>query len=75
MKSLFKYSLDSHEQRTVEDLKLKQIALNNLNIIKHQIPFKCLIHIIYFFCVSRIEQFLIKDIFLHCLLDCCSVSF
>ena len=49
MKSLFKYSLDSHEQRTVEDLKLQQIALNNLNIIKHQIPFKSLVHIIYFF--------------------------
>ena len=54
MKSLVKNRLYSSRTKTVEDLKLKQIALNNLNIIKHQIPFKFLVHIIYFFCVSGI---------------------
>ena len=32
MKSLFKYSLDSHEQRTVEDLKIKT---NSIKQFKH----------------------------------------
>ena len=50
MKSLFKYRLYSSRTKTVEDLKLKRIALNNLNIIKHQIPFKFLVHIINYFC-------------------------
>ena len=49
-----KNRLYSSRTKTVEDLKLKQIALNNLNIIKHQIPFKYLVYIINFFCVSRI---------------------
>ena len=49
MKSLVKNRLYSSRTKTVEDLKSKQIVLNNLNIIKHQIPFKFLVHIINFF--------------------------
>lgn len=48
MKSLFKYSLDSHEQRL---RRFKTNKINNLNIIiKHHVFFKYLIHIINFFC-------------------------
>ena len=46
MKSLVKNRLYSSRTKTIEDLKLKQIALNNLNIIKHQISFKYLLHIL-----------------------------
>ena len=50
MKSLVKNRLYSSRTKTIEDLKLKQIALNNLNIIKHQIS-----------CTSY--QFLLLNIF------------
>ena len=53
MKSLVKNRLYSSRTKTVEDLNQNN-RINNLNIIKHQIPFKIPVYHIYFFCMSRI---------------------
>ena len=72
---LFEYSLYSSRTEDCEDL-IKTNRINNLNIIiKHHVFFKFMVYHIDFFCVSRVQQFLIENIFLHCFLDGWSVDF